>query len=711
MKRNLPPWLSRPKNDNQLPSSARPARGPANDNAGPGAGEDGDDELEPSLAELSGVVRDSARELLELLEGLFSPTLTADTPARLDELLQADIAASVDQCIAEWEARLEAEAAAKMADLVVYNAAVILGRRIWGYSDDVVRSQGERSDRDCAIDLLRHLARFADLFGEPDTWNGQAAHEYALEVLARPLGMISGGDTGAVDLAIDVVEDVLTELTARSWRDIVGVFLDLPIQTPPSPNWASNWRTAVDRVRLGRALERAVARDGLVRIVTRPAVTGRSCLLSRDSIWLVTSERVGEGAGGGGPGGREPEEGTAKAPGRLVTRVDHLAVAEVQAALELPAATAIRDWQPQDFACPRPRCAIRLPERTRTHKSCPEEVAVVRQRSADGSETESLLVIGELPGGWGVWLIPTQVAERAARDSALDLQCDGDALPPSVRFYPFGIRPRLIPSPSGEPMVFVCGEPVRLFRFGPDDANSGSDPQTVEIDGIQADRIDRAYSVAPPPGGCESHVLITCGDEVRLYGGSADGEPWWQRPKLEVEAHEVLAPGVSVFDVVHDSVVLQRSEGLWAFVPLLALFGVEPACLAVEHAKARSLLSRLQHGAPENELAALSSWIRVGRLSDVSADDSGTIAVTFADSSWIELYERGEGLGPEHVYSVDRRYQSRGSTIAHLGSSDGEYLILEMRNDRFEFHRVSRGVWQQPAEHGSAGVGSDRAGT
>ncbi|MCG8417901.1 MAG: hypothetical protein MJE77_08165 [Proteobacteria bacterium] len=663
-----------------------------------------------SLFALSSAFGAAAREFTGMIEDLLStieprPNLVAtnatrnsrreerpsdrkagrsDGQSKLRQLLQSGIASSVEPFIAQWKARLDDVTAGSIADVLIFNAAALMGRRVLSGECGKGQVVDKLSDAHCAREFLARLCTFAELFGHPDSWNGAAARRYALNRLARPAGILSEDESGVVQPAFDVFKQVSMELTARSWRDIVSISLDLPVRLPAHPAWSQNWHGTVDRKMLERALERAIAGDGLIHTVWRQYAEVKQILLSQNSLWLLV---------------RDAEH---RMPGRpadcanRADRIDRVDLTRVMGALECHDTIPIEQWNSAALSCPPPDRIIRAPRTRNNGEFSVEEMALVRQKTADRVDMESLAVVVRLRESWEVWLIPTVSAEHCPGE--LVLWRDDQEVTPSTGMSRtrFTDRPLLVRGACTEPLVLTRDTPariVRLGRTGKDEKRAKNRPKTdlpgMAMAGSSGHRIDAVYSLADDPRYPPGHVLLTGGSELRLYRSNSPGKTWWQGDSLELEAEATLVANAAIFGMINDLIVFQLANRLWGFFPLRALADSKRGRLAQLRAQARGILFRGETGEFAAAYPVLRSWIHVGRLSDVCGNSDGTISVTFADSARTELYEPRDGPVPVLVHSVENRRGSRGARTSHLKLPDNRYLLVRARDDHVEFKRIA----------------------
>ena len=670
MKRNFSKRSRRPHKGNgatQAPRGASSATGQAH-------AREPSDQGASALEDLAGVFREAARDLARNAESLFAqdaPERDAASP-RLEELLREGVTASIDRHVETWKARLDDQTASRTVDLLVYNAAAILGRRI---AEQEHGPQLEEDERALALDLLARLGLFVTLFGYPETWNGQAARRFVLERLAAPLGLVDEDDAGRLFFVIDAAKELLTACIARSWRDMVGALLDLPLQIPAHPNPTKRWADALEIESLGHALERAAADDGLVRVMRGHSPVITRCLMSGDSAWMLVCERTADD----------------EAPSM---RIDQVATAEVRAALDHAETTAVEHWRLEELACPTPHCAIRLPARARPDARATEMMLV---RGNGDPDAAKLVVMDALPDGWGVWAISCTGALPGHQGAPLLLTDDPAALPSGVDMCHFEARPLLVRGDVQGMLALVPGSPARIARLGPrirgigNAGKPGSLPveYVAELGDLGADPIHAVYSLPAGPEQPGRYLLVAGERALHVYRSGVQGMPWWNGWPLVRVAHLDLVANVSVFDVVDDLIVFRVADGFWTFFPVQALEDGAPLPFAAMRAEARGILFQPPAGAANDDILPPPSWIRMGQLHDLASDDSGSISVTFSDSAWIDVYERKDDGAPAHVRSVEGRRGTRGARIAQMQLEDGRCLFLRASDDRIEYRRVS----------------------
>ena len=136
-----------------------------------------------SLFALSSAFGAAAREFTGMIEDLLStieprPNLVAtnatrnsrreerpsdrkagrsDGQSKLRQLLQSGIASSVEPFIAQWKARLDDVTAGSIADVLIFNAAALMGRRVLSGECGKGQVVDKLSDAHCAREFLARL--------------------------------------------------------------------------------------------------------------------------------------------------------------------------------------------------------------------------------------------------------------------------------------------------------------------------------------------------------------------------------------------------------------------------------------------------------------------------------------------------------------------------------------------------------------------------
>lgn len=625
-----------------------------------------------ALLDLAGVFREAARDLARNAESLLAqdaPDRDAASP-RLEEFLREGITASIDRHMEKWKTHLDDRTAGRIVELLVYGTAVILGSRI---AEREHGALAEADEREHALDLLARLGAFVALFGYPETWNGQAARRFVLERLAAPLGLVDEDGAGRLCFAMDAAKDLLMACIARSWRDMVGPLLDLSVQIPAHPSPSKRWADALELERLGHALERAAAADGLVRVMRGHAPAVTRCVMTATSAWMLVRESAGDD----------------DAP---TVRIDQLAIDQVIAALDVAETASVDHWRLEDLACPAPRCAVRLPARPRPNRDTPEMMLV----HGDGDPAAATLVVMDaLPDGWGVWAISCAAALHQGAPHLLT--SDPAALSSGIDMCHFETRPLLVRGDVQGIFALLPGKPARIARMGPRirglptarKAGSLALEHVAELGDLgldQSDAIRAVYSLPAAPEQPGRYLLVACERALHVYRSGIEGVPWWNGWPLVRVAHLALLPNASVFDVAGDLIVFRVADGFWAFFPVQALEDGAPQPLASMRADARGILFRSPAGTDDDDIPPPPSWIRMGQLHDLAIDGSGSISVSFSDSARTNIYDRGGGDKPAHVRSVEGR---RGAHLAHVRLGDGRLLLLRASDDHIEYRRVS----------------------